>query len=205
MLSSQATSLIPQQFIIPLPQKHNAILFFLTIWIKQTLGNITYRKGYQTSAHAGDGNPSVSLGVTKGNNLFFYPSPLILECCYCNLILQYSLLKESTHMITLHRLQPQACGAACSNAPSKLAHECSKQRNPKLPISKPCPQPGNGAASFQQWIYLQYQLEISQWLQQCYMNWQIKTNYLAKQTPVAKGKRCGKEKLTCMHFLSKEP
>lgn len=111
MLSLQAISLIPKQFIIPLPQKHIAILVFLAVWIKQTLGNNSaYRTGYQTICSHWGGNP-VSLGVTKGNTtLFFYPSPSVSECCYCNFTLQYSLLKESIHMITLQIATPGLWG-----------------------------------------------------------------------------------------------
>lgn len=133
MLSLQATPLISKQFIIPLPQKHTAILPFPTVWIKQTLGNMMYRTGYQTICSHWRWQPNVIRGSSpKVTTSFFYHSPSILECCYCNLILQYSLLT----WLPCTDCSPRLVGLLVAMLPPNL-HKCSKERTPKLPLSKP--------------------------------------------------------------------
>lgn len=80
------------------------------------------KQATKTSVDTGDGIPAL-LGVSEihqRQHPHFFISLHYIQCCYCNSILQYSLLGESTHMICLHRLcNPQHCGAASRSTPSK--------------------------------------------------------------------------------------
>lgn len=89
------------------------------------------KQATKTSVHTGDGNPAL-LGVSEihqRQHPHFFISLHYIQCCYCNSILQYSLLGESTRTIRLHRLcNPNTVGLLPGMLPPN-AHRRSKRED----------------------------------------------------------------------------
>lgn len=146
--------------VLVLSHEDARLSYSFIIGNKPTSGKTTHRTGYQNICSCWRWQSSIircQWDSSKVTPSFFFISLhwywRFIQCCYCNLI----LFGESAHAITLHRLcNPNIAGRLLGTSPLQMPTGAATRRPPNAPISKLCPQPGNGAGPFWWRIDLQY-------------------------------------------------